>query len=60
MAARRCPKCSHDLRPIDHEGVTADYCRACGGLWLDAGELEKLQKAGASVFGGLLKVFLKD
>ena len=34
-----CPHCSISLVPEAHEGITIDRCRACGGVWLDAGEL---------------------
>jgi hypothetical protein len=55
-----CPKCGMDLATVMLHEVEVDTCGGCGGLWLDAGELEKMQKAGASVLGGLLKVFLKE
>jgi uncharacterized protein len=38
-----CPRCtSEPLDERDREGVTIDVCRACRGVWLDRGELEKL------------------
>ena len=40
----KCPKCGADLQEITREHVAVDVCRECGGLWLDAGELEILQK----------------
>ena len=43
MAHGRCPKCSQPLASIRHEGISADYCRACGGLWLDHGELARVE-----------------
>jgi len=49
-----CPKCGMDLATIRLRGVEVDACGACGGLWLDAGELEKLQEG---FFGSVLKVF---
>ena len=37
-----CPKCGEtlDLRKVDD--VEVDVCGACGGLWLDKGELEQI------------------
>jgi uncharacterized protein len=38
-----CPRCqTSPLEERDRDGVTIDVCRACRGLWLDRGELEKL------------------
>src|SRR5262249_32654029 len=38
----RCPKCGLELEEIVLRGVRIDKCFGCGGLWLDAGELEEL------------------
>ena len=41
---RRCPRCSDEgLVPFELDGVEVDACAACGGVWLDAGEITKLQ-----------------
>lgn len=37
-----CPKCKEILDPFVASGVQVDICTACGGIWLDKGELEKL------------------
>jgi hypothetical protein len=37
-----CPKCGADLTEIDFRGVKVDKCFACGGIYLDDGELEQL------------------
>jgi hypothetical protein len=29
---------------VYHRGVEIDLCTACGGVWLDAGELERILK----------------
>jgi hypothetical protein len=45
----RCPKCGMELIEIDYEGIKADKCSECEGIWLDAGELKAvadLEKAG--------------
>ncbi len=37
-----CPRCGVKLDQEVLEGVTIDRCGACGGMWLDRGELETL------------------
>src|SRR5690349_12598227 len=39
----RCPKCGSALEEIAFGDVRVDKCFGCEGLWLDKGELEKLQ-----------------
>ena len=41
-----CPGCAGVLQSINYAGDTAvivDRCGACDGVWLDGGELEKIQ-----------------
>ena len=38
----KCPKCGADLQTEDYHGVQIDRCPECGGMWLDAGEVEEL------------------
>ena len=40
--AINCPKCDGVLVEITHEGVQIERCEKCNGVWLDAGELERL------------------
>ncbi len=40
----KCPKCGSDLVTQNLHGVQTDNCPECGGLWLDAGELDQLLK----------------
>jgi Zn-finger nucleic acid-binding protein len=37
-----CPRDGKPMRALEHKGVEVDLCAACGSLWLDAGELEKM------------------
>ena len=37
-----CPRCRLALRRVDYEGVEADLCDECWGMWLDTGELEEI------------------
>ena len=42
-AARlHCPKCDGTLVEITHDNIQIDQCDKCNGVWLDAGELERL------------------
>lgn len=37
-----CPRCESVMLVYELQGVEIDYCEECGGIWLDAGELERL------------------
>ena len=42
----KCPKCGGQTDPVNYGGDTGiiiDKCSTCGGIWLDQGELEKIQ-----------------
>jgi len=43
--ARQCPLGHGALTEVRREEVVIDRCDACGGIWLDAGELELLTKS---------------
>ena len=43
-ATLQCPRCDGRLQPVMFEGVEIDVCDKCGGVWLDANELEALTK----------------
>lgn len=41
-----CPQCGVGTRPINYAvdtGIIIDRCGRCQGIWVDAGELEKIQ-----------------
>lgn len=38
----RCPVCAEPLIVLEIDEIEIDHCTACGGVWLDAGELELL------------------
>lgn len=48
MQGRRlaCPGCAYPMLAVQVRGVDVDRCRACGALWLDAGELAKARPTG--------------
>ena len=37
-----CPVCKNAMIALELADVEIDHCTACGGIWLDAGELELL------------------
>lgn len=37
-----CPVCKNAMVALELQDVEIDHCFACGGIWLDAGELELL------------------
>ena len=41
-AGRQCPLGHGALSEVRHDEVAIDRCDTCGGVWLDAGELELL------------------
>jgi Zn-finger nucleic acid-binding protein len=53
VAEAHCPRChaSFHLQDIEHGGekVEIDRCAGCGGIWLDAGESEKILRIGAAM-----------
>jgi uncharacterized protein len=49
----KCPKCGNDLKEITSNQVAIDVCHSCGGIWLDAGELELLRKVREHRFASL-------
>ena len=54
-----CPVCKNAMITLELEEVEIDYCTDCGGIWLDAGELELLLEEPAKA-GQLLDSFKVD
>ncbi len=52
---RVCVRCTSVLDNATVSGVEVDLCPSCGGLWLDAGELERIGKSDAKSMGELQK-----
>lgn len=40
-----CPICNIPLTMAERQGVEIDYCSKCRGVWLDRGELDKIDRA---------------
>ncbi len=54
----KCPKCGMDLEEIEVHGVKVDQCASCGGVFLDAGEMEQIEKHEQSgVMGRVFSMF---
>lgn len=43
----RCPRDGGEMVTVTHDDVQIDRCTQCGGMWLDAGELEQLTQRDA-------------
>lgn len=52
----RCPKDGMELVEIEFSGVHIDKCAHCGGIFLDAGELDRLFEASKRPDGVLTKI----
>ena len=46
--SNKCHKCGADLKEQHAEHVKIDECTECGGIWLDKGELDQLQRVNRS------------
>ena len=57
----KCPKCGLDLHSLKQGDVEIDTCFNCKGVWLDAGELERIRDQGnarsGKVMGAVLNLF---
>ena len=64
FSALPCPMDGSGMRALRSHGVEIDLCARCGGVWLDAGELEQLlalnQPQEDSAAGEVLEVVLED
>lgn len=52
-----CPKCGAKLEEAVIKEVTVDLCPACHGIFLDAGELEKITAMPKGLFASIKEVF---
>lgn len=62
-AQLKCPRCAVALVEKEANHVKLDACPKCDGVWLDAGELEQLQRVNRErgVTGGVLSsLFRRD
>lgn len=54
----KCPKCGHDLKEELVDEVLIDRCSFCEGIYLDAGELDKLLLQKSASGRGFLRKLL--
>ena len=40
----KCPRCSTNMYAVTFQGITIDRCSACGGILLDKGEAEAIDR----------------
>jgi hypothetical protein len=53
----RCPKCGLELQEVAFRGVNADLCFACGGVFLDRGEIDLIARPEQKgIMAGLLEL----
>lgn len=38
----KCPKCGHDMKEEELQGLKVDRCSFCEGIYFDAGELDQI------------------
>lgn len=58
-----CPRCGGQTEPHNYggdTGIVIDRCEGCGGVWLDGGELERIQMLVESWDDGLPNLLAKD
>ncbi len=48
----KCPACHAVLITVEYQSIELDCCVACGGTWLDLGELELLADGAAVTLAG--------
>ena len=54
LCRMRCPKCGEPLKERSFQKIQIDQCTGCGGIWLDAGELEQVAGKEETSFLGKL------
>lgn len=50
----KCPRCGESLKARSFQKIEIDQCSGCGGIWLDAGELEQVAEKESSSWLGKL------
>ena len=53
----KCPKCGMDLQEIALHNVKVDQCANCGGIFLDAGEIDQIGKHDEGVVSRVFSMF---
>lgn len=53
----KCPKCGMDLQEIELHKVKVDQCANCGGIFLDAGEIDQIGRNDEGVVSRVFSMF---
>ncbi len=59
----KCPKCHVEMeqrKEPKRKNIVVDFCKTCGGLWLDIGELDRIESKGLKIgekFDSILEYF---
>lgn len=48
----KCPRCNIKMEKLKKGNVIIDKCKRCKGMWLDAGEIEKLARMASAIKKG--------
>jgi len=48
----KCPRCGIKMEKLKKSNVVIDVCKKCHGMWLDAGEIDKLANMANKIKGG--------
>lgn len=54
----KCPNCGMDLHALKKGSLEIETCFHCRGVWLDEGEMEKLQSHSLHESGAVMKAIL--
>jgi Zn-finger nucleic acid-binding protein len=54
----KCPPCGGAMIVLELDNIEIDYCASCRGVWLDAGEIERLLES-AEAKEDLMRTFSK-
>ena len=52
-----CARCGFEMHPVIFKGVTIDKCPHCGGIFMDAGEVEQIIGKESGFIGSVLGLF---
>jgi hypothetical protein len=53
----KCPKCGGSLTTEVSHAIEIDRCIDCSGVWLDAGELEKIAGEDSKMLEDIIQLF---
>lgn len=61
LHSMHCPKCGQGMQEVKFRGMDVDVCFACGGIFLEKGEIEHMQRQSHhAVMGAILNWFKEE